>query len=308
MDDIEYLNNSKLTILSLSEQKSEIKKQKKWTLEEDRRLLALVEELKDKKVKWQVISKHFQSKTTPQCYSRYRQINPKINKGPWSKKEDTDLLYYISKYGKKWSLLSKLVKTRSSKQIRDRYLNCLDDKVKKTPFTSEEDKIILELIYKYGSNWSRIAKEVKGRTGDNIKNRFNWSIRHTLETQINFFDLSNKHLKLDKSVNFNRKSKFAKEPKKFKESSSSSSFYSHHSKERSKTLNKMNYLSSILFKIISLVSDTDIHENLEKNRSNSIKKIADAGNVMKDFDIRMRSNELDPNLISKNFLYSFRYY
>jgi len=167
-----------------------IKRQKKWTKEEDQMLLAQVEKYRDTKIKWREISANIKSKTTRQCYSRYAQINPKLSKGLWSKKEDEDLLNNISKYGKKWSLLAKIMKTRSNKQIRDRYLNCLDEKVSRHPFTPEEDKKVLELVLKFGSNWCRIAKEMEGRTGDNIKNRFNWSIRHTMESQIDLQKIS----------------------------------------------------------------------------------------------------------------------
>jgi len=33
-------------------------------------------------------------------YSRFAQINQKFSKGRWSVKENKELLYYISKYGK----------------------------------------------------------------------------------------------------------------------------------------------------------------------------------------------------------------
>jgi len=166
--------------------------QRRWSLTEDKMLLQYVKEYTDSKIRinWLEISTRIEGKSRRQCYSRYAQINPTINKGLWSKKEDDDLLYYISKYGKKWSLIANVMKTRNSKQIRDRYLNCLDEKVSRIPFTSEEDKLIIELIQRYGSNWSRIAKEIKGRTGDNIKNRFNWSIKQTLTSQIDFKKIS----------------------------------------------------------------------------------------------------------------------
>jgi len=166
------------------------KNQKKWSTEEDQLLLTLIDSYKDKKIKWQDVSSHFMEKSTRQCYSRYRQINPQLNRGAWTPKEDKDLKYYFQKYGKKWSLIAKIIKTRSSKQIRDRYLNCLDDKVSKKSFTDSEDRKILELIYIHGSNWAKIAKEFEGRTGDNIKNRFNWSIKHTLTTPIDFKKIS----------------------------------------------------------------------------------------------------------------------
>jgi len=167
-----------------------IKKQKIWSKDEDNLLLSLTDHYKGSKIIWKEISVYFKEKTIRQCYARYRQINPNHNKGPWTPKEDQELMYFYKKYGKRWALLAKLMKTRNSKQIRDRYLNCLDDKLCKKSFTDADDQKITKLIYVFGSNWSRIAKEFEGRTGDNIKNRYYWSIRHSLDKPIDFAKIS----------------------------------------------------------------------------------------------------------------------
>ena len=41
------------------------------------------------------------------------------------------------------------------------------------PFTLEEDVFILEKNIEIGNKWSKIIKEMKGRTENNVKNRFN---------------------------------------------------------------------------------------------------------------------------------------
>ena len=64
------------------------------------------------------------------------------------------------------------MKTRTGKQIRDRFLNSLDERVIKRKFNNDEDEEILNLYKKYGNCWSLIAKNLKGRTGDMVKNRF----------------------------------------------------------------------------------------------------------------------------------------
>ena len=54
-------------------------KQKKWTDDDDDKLIKIVNSFKNRKVKWFEVSKQF-DKTTLQCYSRYRQINPRLKK------------------------------------------------------------------------------------------------------------------------------------------------------------------------------------------------------------------------------------
>ena len=169
-------------------------KQKKWSKEEDNLLLIGVEEYGNEFKKWKKISSIIKNKSPSQCYSRFKQIYPQTNKGVWSQKEDDDLRYYISKYGKKWSKISRMMKSRNNKQIRERFLNVLDENLEKKQFSEEEDKQILSLIYKYGSNWSEMTKEMKGRSADNIKNRFYYHIRHRIDSQIDLRKISKFHI------------------------------------------------------------------------------------------------------------------
>ena len=180
-------SHNSLNILSSTNYNLEnsISSQKKWNSYEDKQLLCTVEKYKEKgeKINWLDISNQIEGKNKRQCYTRYTQINPKFNKGNWSKEEDEKLKLLVSQFGNKWSLIASNMKTRSSKQIRDRYINYIDNSILKTPFSANEDKLIVELIHKYGSNWSLIAKEISGRTGDHVKNRFNWAIKQNLSSE-----------------------------------------------------------------------------------------------------------------------------
>ena len=70
---------------------------------------------------------------------------------------------------------------RTGKQIRDRFLNVLDNNLNREKFTFEEDQKIIKLYKSYGKSWSRIAKSLKGRTGDMVKNRFYSSLQKIVE-------------------------------------------------------------------------------------------------------------------------------
>lgn len=153
-----------------------------WTREEDQLLLHHIKHCK-KPVKWKLISTYFKTKSSRQCYSRYKQINPDLNKGKWTKEEEDCLFKYIEKLGKKWSMLAKMLRTRSSKQIRDHYNNCMDLTVNKCRFSITEDELIKKGFMEHGPKWSLIAQNLPGRTGDGVKNRYYWSIKphHTQE-------------------------------------------------------------------------------------------------------------------------------
>lgn len=170
-----------------------VRNKKKWTKEEDLKLIKLAERNKEKH--WKEISKNFLNKNPLQCFSRYKRIKPGIIKGTWTKEEDDRILSLVSIYGKSWSKLAKIMKSRNGKQIRDRFINVLDPEVKKGKFTYKEDKKIKELYVKYGPRWATIARGLPNRTPDMIKNRFHSSIKKFLYKK-NF---------LSKSINNSKK-------------------------------------------------------------------------------------------------------
>ena len=154
----------------LQNKKEKEKQSTKWTKEEDEILLKKANEYHFKK--WKEVASFLPGHSSIQCSARFRRIKKGIIKGNWKKEEDDKLLELYKKYGKNWSKISKEMKTRTGKQIRDRFLNSLDERVIKRKFNNDEDEEILNLYKKYGNCWSLIDKNLKGRTGDMVKNRF----------------------------------------------------------------------------------------------------------------------------------------
>lgn len=161
--------NQSNKIFSIVKTKHEAKK--KWTKEEDNFLLSEVRKYKGRQLKWKEISLVIK-RSANKCYSRFRQINPNLKKGCWSDEEEHQLLYLLSKHGKKWSLIEKEMKSRSGKQIRHHYLNVIDQSSNRDPFTSEEDAKIIVLYKKFGCKWKQISSFFENRTSDSIKSRF----------------------------------------------------------------------------------------------------------------------------------------
>ena len=120
--------------------------QKKWSKDEDEELIKLVSSHNGKK--WKEIASNFHNKTPLQCFSRYKRIRPGIYKGTWKKEEDNLILSLIEKYGTSWSKISKIVKTRNGKQIRDRYMNVLAPNINKKNFLMKK----IFYLYNYMRN------------------------------------------------------------------------------------------------------------------------------------------------------------
>lgn len=144
----------------------------------DYRLIELVNKFNEKT--WNVALNPFFRRNLSN--SRYKSIRPGVIKGSWSKEEDESIVALVTMYGKSWSKISKILQTRNGKQIRDRYINVLDPHIKKGKFTEAEDKVLIELYFKYGARWATIAKNIPYRTADMIKNRFYSSIKRLIYT------------------------------------------------------------------------------------------------------------------------------
>jgi hypothetical protein len=164
-------NKRKQKIFSIKK----VRNQKKWSKEEDEKLINIVQENNEKN--WKKISSYFKKKNPLQCFSRYKRIRPGIKKGFWKKEEDELILSLIKEYGTSWSTISKIIKTRTGKQIRDRYINVLASNINKNKFSVEEDNLLLNLYKKFGPKWSKIHNYFKDRTTDMIKNRFHSTLK-----------------------------------------------------------------------------------------------------------------------------------
>jgi len=156
----------------------ELTKPNFWTEEEDKILKEKAKEFKYKN--WNSIANFIPGRTSIQCSARYRRIRPGLIKGAWDKDEDNKLLSLYEKYGKNWAAISKEMPQRTGKQIRDRFLNSLDTKFERGKFTEEEDQTIIKYYKIYGNSWAKIAKKLKTRTGDMVKNRFYSSLKKSI--------------------------------------------------------------------------------------------------------------------------------
>ena len=177
---------------------NEINKPNFWTEEEDRILKEKAEEFNYKN--WNSIANFIPGRTSIQCSARYRRIRPGLVKGAWDKDEDMKLLSLYEKYGKNWAAISKEMPHRTGKQIRDRFLNSLDTKFERGKFTEEEDQTIIKYYKIYGNSWAKIAKKLKTRTGDMVKNRFYSSLKKSIKNK-NFLKRKRERALTHKSKN-----------------------------------------------------------------------------------------------------------
>lgn len=141
-----------------------------WTQEEDSILFSLAGS--NKKKSWKSISILLNNKTPSQCFYRFHSQSSLVAKKNWTYEEDKIIKEFVKSYGKKWEEIAKLLDFRSAKQIKERFINKLDENLIRSKFTADEDQRIICFYAKYGSKWSFIAKRFLGRTPEMLKSRF----------------------------------------------------------------------------------------------------------------------------------------
>ena len=71
-----------------------------------------------------------------------------------------------------WMAVAAQMSGRSARQCRDRWANYLSPENKNGPWTLEEDKLLMEKVREFGSQWTTIARFFDGRSENNVKNRW----------------------------------------------------------------------------------------------------------------------------------------
>ncbi|XP_062248447.1 v-myb avian myeloblastosis viral oncogene homolog-like 2a isoform X1 [Platichthys flesus] len=91
----------------------------------------------------------------------------------WSQEEDENLKFLFNKFPDDWRTIASLLVGRTVIQCRRRWHQLLNPDVVKDNWTKEEDEKIAEMVGLYGtSQWSFIAKSLKGRLGKDCRLRW----------------------------------------------------------------------------------------------------------------------------------------
>lgn len=95
-------------------------------------------------------------------------------RGPWSQNEDLCLLQLVQSQGPhNWVRVSHLIVSRSPKQCRERYHQNLKPTLNHEPITPDEGAVIERLVGEMGKRWAEIARRLRGRSDNAVKNWWN---------------------------------------------------------------------------------------------------------------------------------------
>lgn len=96
----------------------------------------------------------------------------------FTQNEDILLAEAAVQYNEKsWNIIAQCVPGRTPRQCRDRWMNYLKPNLKFDPWTKEEDELLISLVNKHGTHWTKMISNFPGRSTNAIKNRWNWLLK-----------------------------------------------------------------------------------------------------------------------------------
>lgn len=153
---------------------SSSKKCRRWTKEEDDALRACFSpESGTRLMTWAEIARSI-GREYMQCLMRWRALRKDIRRGRWTAPEDERLRELVGIYGvHRWSAVGALMKTRTNKQCRERWLNVLSPDISYAPWTPCELRRLVDEVERRGRAWASLEKSFPGRTANDLKNKWN---------------------------------------------------------------------------------------------------------------------------------------
>ncbi|RAK79451.1 SANT/Myb-like DNA-binding domain-containing protein [Aspergillus fijiensis CBS 313.89] len=101
-----------------------------------------------------------------------------LNTGTWSPDEDERLREAVAQYGTRWVVVAAAVATRNGDQCAKRWNENLNPDLDHSPWTPQEDQLLLQLVDIYGRNWKFMANSFLGsRAPQALKNRYSLLMR-----------------------------------------------------------------------------------------------------------------------------------
>jgi hypothetical protein len=134
--------------------------------------------------RWNEVAQNFNGKTAIDCLTKWQTLStpPVIKgKGSWTAEEDNILRDKRALYGRKWAKIAAHLPGRQGKQCRERFVNHLDPELKKGEWTDDEEAILIALHEHHGNRWANIAKQLPGRSDNDVKNHWYSTIQRKFQ-------------------------------------------------------------------------------------------------------------------------------
>ncbi|KAL3493365.1 hypothetical protein BJX62DRAFT_84842 [Aspergillus germanicus] len=161
---------------------------RRWTASEDALLWDLyqIQEKaptgKCQKINWNEIARQIPGRSNKDCRKRYyNRFTGGLRKGSWTQDEDERLYQLVERYQYRWAAIAQKMETRNADQCSKRWHHCLNPELERSPWTDEENTLLLSAVGVHGSSWKEIQRShFPTRSANNIKNQYTILSRKSL--------------------------------------------------------------------------------------------------------------------------------
>ncbi|KAL5340983.1 Homeodomain-like protein [Aspergillus crustosus] len=161
---------------------------RRWTSPEDALLFELyqIQEKaptgKCQKINWNEIARHIPGRSNKDCRKRYyNRFTGGLRKGSWTQEEDERLFQLVERYQYRWATIAQKMETRNADQCSKRWHHCLNPELERSPWSDEENELLLSAVGTHGSSWKDIQRcHFPTRSANNIKNQYTILSRRSL--------------------------------------------------------------------------------------------------------------------------------
>jgi hypothetical protein len=99
----------------------------------------------DTQNRWNIVSQKIGGKTQSQCFQHWnRVLDPSINKGPWSVREEQQLQQLVEELGTSWAHVASHIANRTDIQCRYQWKRLIKSKAQ--PWTKDEVLLLQECV------------------------------------------------------------------------------------------------------------------------------------------------------------------
>ncbi|KAJ0422690.1 hypothetical protein BJY00DRAFT_72578 [Aspergillus carlsbadensis] len=153
---------------------------RRWTASEDA-LLWDLHQIQEKaptgkcqKINWNEIARQIPGRSNKDCRKRYyNRFTGGLRKGSWTQDEDERLFQLVERYQYRWAAIAQKMETRNADQCSKRWHHCLNPELERSPWTDEENALLLSAVGVHGSSWKEIQRShFPTRSANNIKNQY----------------------------------------------------------------------------------------------------------------------------------------
>jgi len=154
----------------------------KWIVDEDNKLKELV--VKYKNQNWDAIAQELGThRSAYQCMFQYQtRLNDSLRKSKWTEAEDNYLKEVVERcrFGSyiPWSKVAYYIPGHSKSQVFNRWAYSLNPSIKRGRFTKEENILMVAAVRRYGTDFSRVARFLPGRTSTQIRERYKTYLKY----------------------------------------------------------------------------------------------------------------------------------